>query len=298
MFFTARAAAAAGLAGAGCLAATVTLAPAVSAAPTTATPSAIRYAYSFDTAAADTVVPNLQPTTGSSYDLRLSGAYRAAALGLPASMGGGTTAVRFTGTGTPGHAGGAGSQADAGAAPQPVTAGQALSIAVVFKTSLPTPIPATLPDSPNLVQSGPYAASSQVKVQIDNDGRAACRFKGSVNGLAGADPAVYSPAESPVVADNTWHTVICTKDADGSLGTSLTLTVDGISYTRTLAEVGDLDFTGYPLRVATNATADAESSDQFFGKVDGLVWAVAGTDTASRSAVTSYLPGLLTPDGG
>lgn len=276
-------------------AAVVALAPGVSAAPLTPTPPQIQYAYTFNTAPGDTVVSNLQPLTGTGYDLHLSATYGAGVPGLPASAGGGTTAVLFSGTGAPGYAGGAGSRGSTTAAPGNVYASSAVSVGVVFATALPIPIPATLRDSPNVMQSGMYKSTGQVKVQVGKDKRANCRFKGSVNGARGANPAPFSRSASPVVADNAWHTVVCTKGPDTARGTKLTLTVDGVSFSGTVATVGTLDLTGNLLQVATNSPTNAETSDQFFGTLDGLVWAVAGSDTDSMSAVSSYVPGLLTP---
>ena len=182
-------------------------------------PSGVSYAYGFDAASSTPVagvVANLQPATGAGYDLALQGSYTAGVPGLPAASGGGTLGVLFSGTGTPGVAGGTGSRGYAQAIPATVPAALAVSVGVVFSTNLPTPIPATLLDSPNIAQSGLFSSTTQLKVQVGKNKKANCRFKGLLNGAGGASPAVFAPSASPIVADNAFHTVICTKDVDKS----------------------------------------------------------------------------------
>jgi len=50
-----------------------------------------------------------------------------------------------------------------------------------------------------------------------------------------------------------------------------------------------------PLQVASNSASTRQTADQFYGILDSLVWTTGFSATASKSALTSYLAGLLTP---
>lgn len=269
------------------------LAPGTNAAARTPAPPEIRYAYGFDSVASGRVA-NLQAATGSGYDLLVAGSYTAAAAGLPAGQGGGTRAVAFSGTGRPGYSGGVGSRGVTSLVPARTPASQAVSVGVVLRTSLPTPIPSTLRTSPNVVQSGLFDHTTQLKLQIGENKKPGCRVKGLTNGARGRSPAVFSPSAAPNVADNAFHTIICTKGADAGGRTTLTLTVDGRDYSTTVSAVGDLAFVA-PIQVATNSPSTWQSSDQLYGVVDAMVWATGSSDTAAKVSLTTYLAGLLTP---
>lgn len=275
------------------VAATGNAAPAALAAPVSPTPPGILYAYGFDAVTAGTT-PNLQPLTGSGFDLRLVGSYSSGMPGLPEASGGGTLAVQFSGTGRPGYAGGTGSRAYTAAVPARLSAADALSVAVVFRTNLPTPIASTLRNSPNIVQSGSFNDTTQVKLQIAKDKKPGCRVKGLLNGARGATVPIYAPAAAPSVADNQFHTVICTKGVDTAGRTTVTLSVDGRDFTTTVGAVGDLVFVA-PVQMATNSTAATQSTDQLYGVVDALVWATGASSSEALTTARDYLQGLLTP---
>jgi len=266
--------------------------------PRPSEPAQVLYAYRFDTVTGNRVA-DLQPSgttttggddgDGGGFDLMLEGTYTA---GVRLGAGSGESkGVLFSGTGTPGVAGGVGSRAFAQAAPATVPASRAVSLGAVFRTNLPAPIPGELPDSPNIAQSGLFESATQLKVQIDKDGRAGCRVKGLANGAGGASPDVFSPARSPVVADNAVHTVICTKGVDEGGKTLITLTVDGVDYSGAVPAVGDLALRA-PLQVATNSASTAQTSDQFYGVLSALVWVTGPSGTSTRAALTAYLAGI------
>jgi hypothetical protein len=163
-----------------------------------------------------------------------------------------------------------------------------------MRTNLPTPVPSELRASPNLVQSGAFNDSTQVKLQIGKNKKPGCRVKGTVNGAGGASPTVFSPSTAPTVADNAFHTVICTKGADSAGRTTLTLTVDGRDYSTTVPAVGDLAYVA-PIQLATNSSKSTQSTDQLYGVVDAVVWATGSSAAEAKANLQGYLAGLLTP---
>jgi hypothetical protein len=81
-------------------------------------------------------------------------------------------------------------------------------------------------DSPNILQEGLYDSPAQVKLQVQHGStpashRAQCRVKGAGGVVLATGPAID-------IADGDWHTVTCTKSADGDTRTAVVVTVDGV----------------------------------------------------------------------
>ncbi len=82
--------------------------------------------------------------------------------------------------------------------------------------------------TPNIIQQGRYVKPIEIKISIHSgryplDHRAQCRIAGAGGGIVNAQgPAID-------IADGNWHTITCTKYADGSSGTDVQVTVDGVA---------------------------------------------------------------------
>jgi hypothetical protein len=205
----------------------------------------------------------------------------------------------------------------------PVIGGSAAETAVlgvVWKTNITYGADA-LQDTPNIVQQGNAASTSQMKIQVGDektapyrpvtdfgDRWAECRIQGTNSfGLAyGGDPILGNGVN---IVDGSWHSILCIKNPDTVSHGSITMIVDGNPWTtQTASPLGDVNIetdvsTGFGAggyqylptlcgregnAAGTNIPTNQDSCN---GQYDGLVFS---RSTYTSQPIQPSSPGYLT----